>query len=153
MSETITLANGRPFNVVSSTPARAATRRQAHRIIPRPLDGEACTSGVLTLGMVPPSVNGLFFNRKRGRGKTPAYRTWCVVANRELRDQPPWHVPGKVVVRIYVGTNRGDCDNRIKAALDALVTAGRIEDDRNVVKVSAEFASVTGTRIEIERLS
>lgn len=146
--------NGRHFPVVSwGAPAKPATKKKAHRAIPSPLDGEACSGGVLTLATVPPSVNGMFFNRRggKGRGKTLAYRNWRAFADRELRDQPAWHVPGKVNVRIQIERTRGDCDNRIKAALDCLVSAGRIEDDKNVVKVSAEFASVTGTRIEIER--
>lgn len=154
MAETITI-NGRAFRIASSTPVKSiAGKRKAHRAIPRPLDGEPVESGTLSLSMAPPSVNALFFNRAgrgRGRGKTLAYRNWRAFADQELRAQPSWHVPGKVRIAIRVGATRGDCDNRIKAALDALVTAGRIEDDRNVAKVSAEFSDITGTVIEIAR--
>lgn len=142
MTETI-IINGRQFTVVSSTPIKAPVKRKAHRQSATPLDGEPKASGTLTLRDVPPSANSLFHNRSKGRGKTLSYRNWRAFADRELRDQPSWHVPGKVEIRIYLAaTTRGDADNRIKATLDALVCAGRIEDDRNVVKVSAEFTEL-----------
>ncbi len=100
MTETITI-NGRSFRVVSSVPATpAAAKRKAHRAIPTPLDGEPVARGTLTLSSPPPAVNGLFHNRKKGRGKTLAYRNWRAFADRELRDQPSWHVPGKVKITI-----------------------------------------------------
>lgn len=143
MSETVTI-NGRPFRVVGGAArAPAAPRRKAHRQIPTPLDGAPVSQGTVVLSVAPPSVNSLFHNRAKGRGKTLDYRNWRTEADRELRAQRSWHVPGKVEVRIWLAaTTRGDADNRIKAALDALVNAGRIEDDRNVVKVSAEFANL-----------
>jgi Holliday junction resolvase RusA-like endonuclease len=152
MAETITLPNGRSFNVVGGSPAApTAAKRKAHRQIPKPLDGDPVSGGTLSLSMVPPSVNSLFHNRKKGRGKTLAYRNWRAFSDHEIRDQPSWHVPGKVEIRIYLPKNtRGDADNRIKATLDALVGAGRIEDDRNVVKVSAEFSHNTSTWIAIQ---
>lgn len=152
MTETI-IINGRAFPVVSSTPVKAAatvTKRKARKW---PLLGAARESGTLSLSVVPPSVNALFYNRRsgKGRGKTLAYRNWSVATNAELCSQPPWHVPGKVEVRIYLPANtRGDADNRIKALLDSLVRAGRIEDDRNVVKVSAEFSQVEQTVVHIQ---
>lgn len=153
MRKSVTI-NGREFPVVSETAAKEVVpgKRRAHRIIPHLLDGEPVRSGTLTLRDVPPSANSLFHNRSRGRGKTLSYRNWRALADRELRDLPSWHVPGKVEIRIYLAsTTRGDADNRIKAALDALVCAGRIEDDKNVVKVSAEFAEMhqVGTVIHI----
>lgn len=150
--ETITL-NGRAFRVISSTPASTApAKRKAHRMIPRPLDGEPVAAGTLTLSMRPPSVNSLFHNRAKGRGKTLAYRNWRAFADRELREQPSWHVPGKIKVVIRVGGSRADADNLCKAPLDALVAAGRIQDDRNVIDArSIHDATVSGTRIEIER--
>jgi Holliday junction resolvase RusA-like endonuclease len=154
MGETITLPNGRSFNVVGGARAApTAAKRKAHRQIPKPLDGAPVSQGTLSLSVVPPSVNALFFNRPKGKGRglTLAYRNWRAFADRELRDQPPWHVPGRVEVRIYLpAVTRGDADNRIKATLDALVCAGRIEDDRNVVKVGAEFSTLEETRILIQ---
>ncbi len=110
-------------------------------------------SGTLYLSTTPPSVNAMYFNLKngKGRGKTLAYRNWSASTNVELSSQPSWHVPGKVEVRIYLPANtRGDADNRIKATLDSLVRAGRIEDDRNVVKVTAEFSYEQRTVIHIQ---
>jgi Holliday junction resolvase RusA-like endonuclease len=150
--------NGRRFPVVSSTPARNGNPRiakgKAHRTIERVLDGEPVTSGTLTLSSPPPSVNSLFFNSKKGRGKTLAYRNWRVWTDREIRQQPSWHVPGKVKIRLEVYGSRADADNLCKAPIDALVAAGRIQDDRNVVEVRAihmdcEYSGVRGTLIEI----
>lgn len=156
MTESITI-NGREFRIVNADPTSGPWRplvpakRKAHRAILRPLDGEPVTSGTLILSMAPPSVNALFHNRKKGRGKTLAYRNWRAFADQELRDQPSWHVLGKIEVRIYLAaTTRGDADNRIKATLDCLVNAGRIEDDKNVVKVSAEFSPGESTVIHIQ---
>lgn len=150
MRETVTI-NGREFPVVSWGAAPAAVKRKAHRAIPKPLDGDAVSRGTLTLSLCPPSVNALFANAKKGRRKTLAYRNWRSIADRELRDQPPWHVAGKVRVLIRVGGSRADCDNLCKAPIDALVGAGRIEDDRNVADVRAiHDDTVSGTVIEIE---
>jgi Holliday junction resolvase RusA-like endonuclease len=154
MAETITLPNGRSFNIVGCSPAApTAAKRKAYRQIPKPLDGAPVASGTLTLTSIPPSVNSIFFNRPKGkgRGKTLAYRNWRAIADRELRDQPSWHVPGKVVIKIRVGPARGDIDNRIKATLDLLVCAGRIEDDKHVAFVSAERDTFAGTSITIVR--
>lgn len=160
MKETVTY-NGRSFPIVSdgraTRPAEGLPHQapvkatKAHRMIATALDGLPVAMGTLSLVAPPPSVNSLFFNARKGRGKTLVYRNWRAFADRELRDQPSWHVPGKVEIRICLPmTIQGDADNRIKATLDALVCAGRIEDDRNVVKVSAEFASVDTTVIRIQ---
>lgn len=160
MSETVTI-NGREFPVVGEgratrplqglphpSPVKAGKGRRA---IAKPLDGAPVASGTLMLSSHPPSVNALFFNKTKGRGKTLVYRNWLKEAGVELSRQSRWHVAGKVVVRIWVGTRRGDIDNRIKATLDLLVAHGRIEDDANVVKASAESAHyVRGTMIHIE---
>ena len=138
MRETVTIG-GRSFPVVSSSRS-SPVRRSPRRMSPPPC-GQPREQGTLKLSIVPPSVNALFFNRRRGRGKTLAYRTWRAGAHAELEAQPAWHVPGKIEVRIYLAAHtQGDADNRIKATLDALVTAGRIKDDRNVIKISAEYA-------------
>lgn len=149
--------NGNMLRIISSTPARGRNsdrgpKRKAHRIIPRPLDGPSVESGTLTLTMAPPSVNSLFHNRKKGRGKTLAYRNWRAFADRELRDQPSWHVAGKVTITIRVGGSKADVDNLCKAPLDALVGAGRISDDKELLEVHAiHDDTVRGTVIEIAR--
>jgi Holliday junction resolvase RusA-like endonuclease len=126
--------------------------RGPHRMIPRPLDGEAVKAGALALTNVPPSLNNIFFNLKKGRAKTPAYTAWLTLAHRDLRPQVGWHVPGAINVRLTFrrGETRADLDNLIKPCLDLLVAAGRIADDRNVCAVQAEFSdNLTGVRIEI----
>jgi Holliday junction resolvase RusA-like endonuclease len=55
-----------------------------------------------------------------------------------------------VSVAVRVGGSRADADNLLKATIDALVNAGRIEDDRNVAKAIAEHDACLGTRIEIK---
>lgn len=148
--DTITI-NGRTFPVVSWSAPIAAVKRKAHRTIERPLDGQNVSRGTLTLSMPPPSVNSLFANAKKGRRKTLVYRNWRAFADRELRDQPSWHVAGKVKILIRVGGSQADCDNLCKAPIDALVGAGRIQDDRNVAEVRAlHDATIKGTLIEIE---
>jgi len=134
--DTVTI-NGRAFPVVSWGAASAAVKRKAHRVIPKPLDGEAVSRGTLTLSTRPPSVNSLFANAKKGRRRTLSYRNWRAFADHELRDQPSWHVPGRVKILIRVGGSKADCDNLCKSPIDALVGAGRIQDDRNVAEVRA----------------
>lgn len=151
--------NGNEFRILSETPGRGRNpdhgpKRKAHRMIEHQLDGPSVESGTLTLTMAPPSVNSLFHNRKQGRGKTLAYRNWRAFADRELRDQPSWHVPGKV--RIVVRSSSGtDIDNRLKASLDALVGAGRIEGDSPKHVIDARTIhdpAVTGTLIDLQQV-
>lgn len=89
---------------------------------------------------VPPSVNNAYGNGKKGRYKKPASVAWADEAVQEIWRQVPagLRIGGKVVV--YIGLPEkmaGDCDNRIKPILDALVTSRRIDDDRNVHSVTA----------------
>jgi Holliday junction resolvase RusA-like endonuclease len=118
----------------------------AHRMILKPLDGEAVERGALWLTMVPPSLNNLFLNvNRKGRIKTAIYKDWLV------RAQTGWHVPGKIRVRLTFNRadTRADLDNLQKPVLDLLVQAGRIADDRNVVELHAAFGAVKGTLIEL----
>lgn len=152
--DTVTIG-GRAFKVVSHGAPVAAVKRKAHRAIPKPLDGKPVSRGTLTLSTAPPSVNGLFANRKNGKGriKTLSYRNWRSFADREIRDQPSWHVAGKVRIFVRVGGSRCDSDNMLKATLDSLVTAGRIAGDspKYVLKSSIEHdPAIVGTLIMIE---
>jgi hypothetical protein len=145
--------NGREFRVISSTPAKPiAKKRKAHRVIEKPLDGEPCSGGRLTLTLAPPSVNSLFANARKGRRKTLRYTNWLSAVDAELRAQPRWHVRGKV--RITIRSNAGsDVDNRNKSLIDSLVAVGRIEGDspKHVVDCrSIHDPAVRGTVIEIE---
>jgi Holliday junction resolvase RusA-like endonuclease len=127
----------------------------AHRIIPTPLDGDAVDFGALELPILPPSLNNIFLNVKKGRIKSPEYRAWQTRACLHLRKQSGWHVPGPIRVRLTFNPTktRSDLDNLIKPMLDLLMAAGRISDDRNVRKLEAEFSSsIVGTLIEIRRV-
>ena len=127
-------------------------KSRTHRVLTVPLDGEAVRWGALELTMPPPSLNNLFVNGKRGRFKSPDYKSWQARAFVQLRRQGSWHVPGAVEIRLAFNRSqtRADLDNLIKPTLDLLMAAGRISDDRNVKVISAAFvSSVNGTRIEI----
>lgn len=89
---------------------------------------------------VPPSVNNAYGNGKKGRYKKPASVAWSNEAVQEIwRQVPAGHrIGGKVIVYIALPEKMaGDCDNRIKPILDALVASQRIDDDRNVHAVTA----------------
>lgn len=131
-------------------------RKGAHRVIPKPLDGEAVEFGALSLPFAPPSLNNIFVNGRKGRFKSADYKAWQTRACLHLRRQSGWHVPGAIRIRVAFNERdtRADLDNLIKPILDLLMAAGRISDDRNVRKLEAEFTTgIKGTRIEIRRAS
>ena len=83
-----------------------------------------------------PSTNVLFKTLKNGRrAKTEAYDTWRALAKTALRLQGVPHTPGHVVINMgfEISGDRADVDNRIKATIDLLVSAGVIDDDKHVV--------------------
>ena len=83
----------------------------------------------------PPSTNKLFRNvAGKGRVRTSAYVDWRMQALTAIRLQKIAPVGGRVIVLVGVERHSGqaDIDNRLKAALDAIVDAGVIEDDRFV---------------------
>lgn len=88
----------------------------------------------------PPSTNNLFLN-KTGKGRIPTaqYTDWKMQAATAIRSQHVRNVAGRVIVLIGVErhSSQADIDNRTKAALDALVKAEIIDDDRFV---TAAFA-------------
>jgi len=104
-------------------------------------EGRAENRGPLTLRlMLPPSANKLFFNARKGRVKTDAYRGWRNDAVRSIFAQstPPREITGPYRVTIDLPLKmRGDIDNRMKAALDALVVAGVLSDDKHVMTLIA----------------
>lgn len=102
----------------------------------------------------PPSTNGLYKNVGRRRAKSKMYEKWIRHAGRRLNVQNITPVPGPVNISLYVEKNgkiKEDIDNRIKAAIDILVSHKIIDDDHNVQRVSAEWADVDGCRIVIEQ--
>lgn len=101
---------------------------------------------------VPPSTNNLFATvqmrvgnkRITKRIKSAAYKDWLDAAALEIRRQRVPHIAGKVAVDIRMRQPNAlsDPDNRIKAALDALVSSTVIEDDRHVVDVRIRWDDV-----------
>lgn len=99
---------------------------------------------------MPPSLNNAYENfqarsKKTGkmvtrRRRSDAFDAWkntavgCI-----LQAVPAAHrIRGPICVAIALPEKmKGDVDNRIKGVLDALVASGRIDDDRNVIEVSA----------------
>lgn len=90
---------------------------------------------------VPPSLNNAYGNRaKGGRFLKPAAKSWKLNAAKEikLKVRPGRAIIGPYEVDLYLPAKmRGDADNRIKLALDALVMSGRVPDDAKVTKVTA----------------
>ena len=95
----------------------------------------------------PPSVNNFYINAGRRRVLTQEAKDWKLLAAKEIMARRPGmavkRIAGPVSVTLLVprrlreNTWRVDIDNRIKPALDILVTMGCMEDDRNVEHVSA----------------
>ena len=99
----------------------------------------------------PPSTNNLFASRSQGgRAKTGKYRTWQRLAALSLR--PIEKVPGPVRLDFLFGApdnRRRDLDNYLKAPIDLLVKCGAIDDDRNVCRLSAAWATVEGINVTV----
>src|SRR5262249_28004537 len=94
---------------------------------------------------IPPSVNNLFDNTGRGRRKSETYKYWRENALRELvMTQNIPDVSGDVAVflEIHRGSKSSDLDNRFKAALDAIVAARIIEDDKRIIEIAAKWSSI-----------
>lgn len=102
--------------------------------------GEGSTSRLSPITFtcpVPPSVNAMFKNTRRGRAKTPAYESWRMMAAAAIRRQGVPSIPGRIVVNMAfeIDLDRADADNRMKAILDLLGSRhgiGIIEDDSRV---------------------
>ena len=80
----------------------------------------------------PPSLNGLFKNRRKGRAKTPRYEDWIIDAGWELLQQHPLKHTDPVTIHILVcppSKRLFDLDNYAKAPLDLLVKHKIIPDD------------------------
>jgi Holliday junction resolvase RusA-like endonuclease len=105
----------------------------------------------------PPSTNGLFSGAGKKRVRSPVYRQWTELAGWELARQRPAKTAGAVSILVEVEEpsrgRRSDIDNRLKAAIDLLVTHSLIESDDQftVRKVTGEWSKeVTGARVTIE---
>lgn len=104
---------------------------------------------------LPPSANNLFVNVGKRRKISDEYAAWMRRAILETFAQVPaaWRVGGMVAISIQVPpATAGDIDNRIKAAVDCLVKAQRIDDDKNVWSVGITRCHLVknGARITVE---
>lgn len=102
---------------------------------------------------VPPSVNGLWFNKPgKGRVRSDRYRTWLNSAGWLVQAQRPGHMPGRVEIEICLPERNGaDLDNRVKATLDLLVAHRIIEGDNNKVvrRITVAWGNVADCRVTI----
>lgn len=101
---------------------------------------------------MPPSVNALYRNvPQKGRVKTKAYSAWIAHAGLLVNRQKPERCDGDVSVECVFGprNRRRDIDNCLKPVLDLIQRCGVIENDKNVVKVSAEWGDVDGARVRV----
>lgn len=101
---------------------------------------------------LPPSVNGLFFNRPHGgRGKTTAYKNWRDEAGWEIRRQRVPFIEGQVGIDLIIQrpTASSDLDNRIKSSVDLLQHCHVIENDKLVVDLRARWGDVEGCRVSV----
>lgn len=96
----------------------------------------------------PPSSNNLFANAYgRGRVKTAVYKTWLLDCGWVIREQASRapagarRVEGPFCVSIVASGEqpRPDLDNIIKPIIDALVKARVVDDDRHMMRVTAEW--------------
>lgn len=94
---------------------------------------------------IPPSVNAAY-NPVNFRGKTvmlpdASLSAFKRVAAKMLMVQrrPREPLDGKIAVTVAVARQKGDLDNRLKAAIDAIVKAGIIRDDSCVETIEARW--------------
>ena len=83
----------------------------------------------------PPSLNGLFANRKGGRRKTAKYEMWIADATKMLLRQKFKQHTGHIAVNIFLtkpDNRRRDLDNQNKAICDLLVAHKIIRDDSDI---------------------
>lgn len=96
----------------------------------------------------PPTTNTLFTNMRGGktRIKTDRYRTWLRAAGNEILAQKREQISGSVSFTLTAAKpdkRKRDLDNLLKAPLDLIVQMGLIEDDSEVVKISAQWGDET----------
>lgn len=83
---------------------------------------------------MPPSVNGLYANKKAGgRTKTAEYKAWHKLASTKIKASHrqalgPYNI--SIQLRQSVVSSLSDIANREKALSDFLVSHGVIKDDR-----------------------
>jgi len=99
---------------------------------------------------LPPSLNNAFFNRARGRTRSPDYKAWQEAAGKRLTLQS-WDMPSPpygVTIRVNIN-HKSDIDNRVKPVLDLLVKHGVLTGDQwvNAIHVYRD-RTVDGCTVE-----
>jgi Holliday junction resolvase RusA-like endonuclease len=97
---------------------------------------------------LPPSANRLWrshTSKKTGKPviyPDPKYTTWQKEGHVAIAQQRPKPIMGEVEVRIYLvrKSKAADLDNKIKPLLDLMEKANLIENDKLVMKLSAEWS-------------
>lgn len=92
----------------------------------------------------PPTVNNLFINAAKGRGRfpSPQYKLWRKIAGEMILAQGRHSIRGRVTLSIAIARpdrRRRDISNLIKAVEDLLVEMGVIEDDSLVERLSIQW--------------
>ena len=106
---------------------------------------EAQASGFSLTLPIPPSLNSTTKNiRARGRAPTKVAVEWRRIAALHIADAGVEPIEGRYVALLLLpmGMN-GDCDNRIKPALDLLVTLKLVPDDRFADVMAFRFPTVS----------
>jgi crossover junction endodeoxyribonuclease RusA len=95
----------------------------------------------------PPPVSALYRNQSGpGRVKTKRYKTWIRAASNEVMAQRRGHFGGPVTLSLTAirpDKRRRDLDNLLKASQDLMVHCGVLDDDQQVIKVTAEWGDET----------
>src|SRR5262245_44783021 len=98
---------------------------------------------------VPPSANRMYANIGKRRIKTKAARRWArdaawaiKIAAGGRKITGPWSIGGQLPRAM-----KGDCDNRLKAILDAAAASGIVIDDRHCAGITVERTGETSEAI------
>lgn len=89
----------------------------------------------------PPSVNGLYYNGKRGRYRAPQYKAWFALASLSIKDSHRQNV-GPYALAIALkrpDKRRRDLGNLEKAISDLLVEHGVIKDDSLCERITLQW--------------
>ena len=89
----------------------------------------------------PPSVNNLYFNGKRGRYRTPSYKSWFALASLNVKDSHRQGIgPYSLAIALKrPDKRRRDLGNLEKAVSDLLVEHGVIKDDSLCERITLQW--------------
>lgn len=100
---------------------------------------------------MPPSVNSIWRSTLGRNGKPRTYRAktyaaWMHTAAWTVKSAiaKTGQLKGDVKVSVDFCPRKGDLDNRLKAICDSLVQGGAIEDDKNIISLTARWNPMIG---------